>query len=81
MRLGSLGLGLANNKMGMGSTSVHEKTYISRSIDLNEVSVLSHSYDVENSENKTNALAVSVFIKCRSIFGSVIQLLSGTAAT
>ena len=28
MGFGSLGLGLTNNKMGMGSTSVHEKTYI-----------------------------------------------------
>ena len=32
-------------------------------------------------KTKTNALAVSVFIKCRSIFGSVIQVLSGTAVT
>ena len=38
MRFGSLGLGLTNNKMGMGSTSVHEKNiYISRSIDLNDI--------------------------------------------
>ena len=28
MGFGSLGLGLTNNKMGMGSMSVHEKTYI-----------------------------------------------------
>ena len=28
MRFGSLGLGLTNKKMGMGSTSVHEKAYI-----------------------------------------------------
>ena len=28
MGFGSLGVGLTNNKMGMGSTSVHEKTYI-----------------------------------------------------
>ena len=37
MRFGSLGLGLTNNKMGMGSTSVHEKTSISRSIDHNDI--------------------------------------------
>ena len=37
MGFGSLGLGLTNNKMGMGSTSVHEKTYISRSIDLDDI--------------------------------------------
>ena len=28
MGFGSLGLGLPNNKMGMGTTSVREKTYV-----------------------------------------------------
>ena len=53
MGFGSLGLGLTNNKMGLGSTSVHEKTYIFHNqLNLNDIissSVLSHSYDVENS--------------------------------
>ena len=82
MKFGSLGLGLTN--MGMGSTSVHEQTYIFHAQLTSMIyssSVLSHSYDFENSENKTNALTVSVFVKCRSIFGSVIQLLSGSAVT
>ena len=74
MRFGSLGLGLTNKKMGMGSTSVHEKTCIFHA-QLTSMIFLkcleSDSYDVENSENKTNALVVSVFI----------QLLNGTAVT